>query len=110
MQDHETCSSLVEPDPITESPQSPTQTPDPITPSPPLPAPIPQPQISDLDLPIALRKGSCPCPSTRNPLDRFCSYTALSTDHHTFTTSLDSYSVLKNVTEALHNPGWFRAM
>ena len=29
MQDHETCSSPVEPDPITESPQSPTETPDP---------------------------------------------------------------------------------
>jgi hypothetical protein len=92
--DHETCGSPIEPDPTTQS-AAPASNP---------------PPISNLDLPIALRKVSRTCPSTRYPLDRFYSYAALSTHHRAFTMSLDSYSVPKNVSEALHNPGWFSAM
>ena len=97
-----------EPDPTTESAQSPTQAPDPPSSSPPIPTFSPPPHIFDYDLPIALRKESRTC--TRYPLNRFCTYAALSTDHRAFTTSLDSYSIPKNVAEALQHPGWFSAM
>ena len=57
---------------------------------------------SDLDLPIALRKGK------RNtyPISQFVSYSNLSKGHNTFLTTLDNFFVPKNIQEALEDPNW----
>ena len=59
----------------------------------------------NLDLPIALRKGTR---STRNPypIYNFLSYHRLSSSYHSFVSSLSSVSLPKNLCEALDHPGW----
>jgi len=63
----------------------------------------------NLDLPIALRKGTR---STRNPypIYNFVSYHRLSSSYHSFVSSLSSVSLPKNLCEALDHPGWRQAM
>ena len=56
------------------------------------------------DLPIALRKGKRTC--TQHPLCKFVSYSHLSSSFHSFTSSLDSCSAPKNMSEALSIPCW----
>ena len=58
----------------------------------------------NLDLPIALRKGTR---STRNPypIYNFLSYHFLSSLYHSFVSSLSFVSLPKNLCEALDHPG-----
>ena len=59
---------------------------------------------SDIDLPIALHKG------TRHPISHFVSYDSLSPGYSTFVSSLSFVSLPKSVPEALSHPGWQAAM
>lgn len=104
MQDHEPCTyplllhtlaSTTESDRTIESPPH---------------APNSPSHTSDLDFPMAFRKEPRNYPSTRYPLNHLCACTTLSTDHRAFTTSLDNYSVPKNVIDALQHLRWFSAM
>ncbi|KAJ9180876.1 hypothetical protein P3X46_009068, partial [Hevea brasiliensis] len=62
---------------------------------------------SDLDLPIALRKGKRSC---TYPISSFVSYNQLSSCSRCFVTSLDSVPIPNTVGEALSHPGWCDAM
>lgn len=64
--------------------------------------------MSDLDLPIALRKGTRN--STRYPLTHFISFHALSSSFHAFALSLSVISLPKHYQKALTHPGWWSAM
>ncbi|KAH9792938.1 hypothetical protein KPL71_004353 [Citrus sinensis] len=70
--------------------------------------PLPVPEVSDLDLPIALRKGTRN--STRYPLTHFISFHALSSSFHAFALSLSVISLPKHYQKALTHPGWWSAM
>ena len=83
------------------------------------PAPVPpstsltnpeqvQPTSSDDDLPIALRKGKRTC--TRHLISQSVSYSHLSPSFSSFISSLNSYSVPKNVSEALSMSEWTQTM
>jgi hypothetical protein len=61
--------------------------------------------VSNIDIPIALRKEPHNCPSTRYPLHHFCTYANLSTNHCVFTTHLDSNPISKNVIMVLQIQG-----
>ncbi|OIT31558.1 hypothetical protein A4A49_65736, partial [Nicotiana attenuata] len=63
----------------------------------------------NLDLPIALRKGTRTCKSTYS-VANFVSYDHLSSTSRSMIASLDSISVPKIVKEALNHPGWSDAM
>lgn len=69
--------------------------------------PDPSPPTSELDLPIAIRKGKRTC---TYPISSFVSYDALSPLSRAFTTSLESVTVPKSLSEALSHPGWTAAM
>ncbi|OIT33895.1 hypothetical protein A4A49_63580, partial [Nicotiana attenuata] len=80
------------------------------------PAPVPassDPPLPDppdnLDLLIALRKGTRTCKSTYS-VANFVSYDHLSSTSRSTIASLDSISVPKTVKEALNHPGWSDAM
>ena len=70
------------------------------------PAPT-DPPLSDLDLPIALRKGKRTC---TYPISSCVSYDQLSSSSRCFVTALDSISIPKTVIEALSHPDWRAAM
>lgn len=70
--------------------------------------PLPVPEVSDLDLPIALRKGTRN--STRYPLTHFISFHALSSSFRAFALSLSVISLSKHYQKALTHPGWQSAM
>ena len=57
---------------------------------------------SDLDIPIANRKGVRAC--TKYPLAYFVSYHHLGHNHKAFTTALSSETIPKNIIEILGNP------
>ncbi|OIT23525.1 hypothetical protein A4A49_64619, partial [Nicotiana attenuata] len=70
----------------------------------------PPPDLSEnLDLPIALRKGTRTCKSTYS-IANFVSYDRLSSTSRSLIASLDSISVPKKVKEALNHLGWSNAM
>ncbi|OIT35464.1 hypothetical protein A4A49_60424, partial [Nicotiana attenuata] len=80
------------------------------------PAPVPASSDSslpdppdNLDLPIALRKGTRTCKSTYS-VANFVSYDHLSSTSRSMIASLDSISVTKTVKKALNHPGWSDAM
>ncbi|XP_058000840.1 uncharacterized protein LOC131179109 [Hevea brasiliensis] len=62
---------------------------------------------SDLNLPIALRKGKRSC---TYPISSFVSYNQLSSCSRCFVTSSDSVPIHNIVGEALFHPGWCAAM
>ncbi|CAH9128156.1 unnamed protein product, partial [Cuscuta epithymum] len=73
----------------------------------PVPASSDLVSASDLDLPIALRKGTRSC---THPISSFVSYNQLSPASCSFIASVDSISVPKSVKEALSHPEWRHAM
>ncbi|CAH9074829.1 unnamed protein product [Cuscuta epithymum] len=73
----------------------------------PVPASSDLVSTSDLDLPIALRKGTRSC---THPISSFVSYSQLSPASCSFVASIDSISVPKSVKEALSHPEWRHAM
>jgi hypothetical protein len=69
----------------------------------------PPPQsTSDLDLPIAIRKGKRTC--TEHPISNCVSFGHLSPSFKEFSLSLSSLVVPKSYREALSHPGWRKAM
>lgn len=65
-------------------------------------------QPNDLDLPIALRKGTRTC--TQHPLCLSLTYQNLSPSHKAFLSNLHTIPVPKNLSEALGNKEWEEAM
>uniref|UniRef100_A0A2N9EHC7 Integrase catalytic domain-containing protein n=1 Tax=Fagus sylvatica TaxID=28930 RepID=A0A2N9EHC7_FAGSY len=69
----------------------------------------PPPQsTSDLDLPIAIRKGKRTC--TEHPISNCVSFDHLSPSFKAFSLSLSSLGVPKSYREAISHPGWRKAM
>ena len=66
------------------------------------------PIYSDLDLPIALRKGTISC--TQHPLANYISYHRLSPKYKSFLTTLSSIEIPKTVEDALKDRNWTKAM
>lgn len=64
-------------------------------------------ELSDLDLPMTLRKGQC---YFTYPIASYVSYDNLSTSSCSLVATLDSISIPKTVGEALAHPGWRAAM
>ncbi|KAH9763108.1 protein kinase domain-containing protein [Citrus sinensis] len=64
--------------------------------------------LSDLDIPIALRKGTRSC--AKYPLSNFVSYHNLSPPFYAFTSQLSSVEIPKNVQDALSVPEWKAAV
>ena len=87
-----------------EPPSSPLST-VPATLSPP---PSPPPPVSDLDLPIALRKGTRQC--TQYPLAHHVSPARLSPFYQSFALAVLTESIPKSYIEALQVPAWKEAM
>ena len=67
-------------------------------------APIVLAQDLDLDLPIALRKGTRAC--SKHPIAKYISYSNLSHNYKTFTTNISKLVVPRNIQEALDEPSW----
>ncbi|RVW25032.1 putative mitochondrial protein [Vitis vinifera] len=67
-------------------------------------APIVPAQDLDLDLPIALRKGTRAC--TKHPIVQYISYSNLSDNYRAFTTNISKLVVPRNIQEALDEPSW----
>ena len=63
---------------------------------------------SDLDVPIAVRKGVRTC--TQHPISNFVSYAHLSPSYKSFLSKIASVSVPNNVQDALADPKWKLAM
>lgn len=68
---------------------------------------LPQSSSSDLDLPIAHRKGKHSC---RHPISSFVSYNHLSSSSCTFISQLDSVTIPKFLSHALSHDGWRHVM
>ena len=66
------------------------------------------PTISNLDIPIALRKGVRSC--TEHPIAKQVSYHRLSKSHNAFTTKISHLFIPKTIPEALKNPDWKSAV
>ena len=90
--------------PAVEPPSSPPS-PGPATVSPP---PSPPPPVCDLDLPIALRKGTRQC--TQHPIAHHVSPSRLSPHYQTFALAVLTESIPKSYVEALQVPAWKAAM
>ena len=87
-----------------EPPSSPLCTgPAPLSPPPPSPPPV-----SDLDLPIALRKGTRQC--TQYPIAHHVSPARLSPSYQSFALAVLTESIPKSYIEALQVPAWKAAM
>ena len=65
-------------------------------------------EFNDLDLPIAVRKGTREC--TKHPISNFVSFHRLSPQHKTFLTTINSISIPQTLQEALRNKNWLHAM
>ena len=63
---------------------------------------------SDLNIPIALRKGIRSC--THHPISKFISYSKLSSPFRAFTSSLSDVVIPRNIEEALDSPQWKAAV
>ena len=72
------------------------------------PPPSPPPPLSDLDLPIALRKGTRQC--TQYPIAHHVSPTRLSPSYQSFALVVLTESIPKSYIEALQVPAWKAAM
>jgi len=59
------------------------------------------PNVSDLDIPIAHRKGTRQC--TKYPIANYLSYHRLSNSHKAFTSKITNLFVPKNIHEALND-------
>ena len=59
---------------------------------------------SNLDMPIALRKGVRTC--TQHPIEKYMSYGKLSQGYKAFVALLDSTHVPRNIQEAFQHPKW----
>ena len=72
--------------------------------------PLPESPVitSDLDLPIALRKGKRS--TTAHPISHFISYDHLTPSFHQFALSLSSMSLPRSYKEVLNNSAWKVAM
>ena len=70
----------------------------------PLPIVDPSLQTNDLDVPIALRKGTRTC--TQHPIQNFISYSKLSPSFLAFTTKLSEEEIPNSIHEALAIPRW----
>ena len=64
--------------------------------------------ISNLDLPIVLRKEKRQC--TQHPLSNFVSFENLSSSYRAFVSRLSSIKIPKSVQEALSDENWKKAM
>ncbi|CAN1754263.1 Retrovirus-related Pol polyprotein from transposon TNT 1-94, partial [Linum perenne] len=64
---------------------------------------IPQ-SDTDLDVPIAIRKGTRRC--TQHPIGSYVDYTGLSPKYRAFITNMDSIEIPKSIHEALQNSKW----
>ena len=71
-------------------------------------APIVPAQDLDIDLPIALRKGTRAC--TKHPIAKYISYSNLSDNYKAFTTNISKLVVPKNIQVALDEPSCKLAM
>ncbi|RVW64704.1 Retrovirus-related Pol polyprotein from transposon RE1 [Vitis vinifera] len=71
-------------------------------------APIVPAQDLDIDLPIALRKGTRAC--TKHPIAKYISYSNLSDNYRVFTTNISKLVVPKNIQVALDEPSCKLAM
>ena len=87
-----------------ESPSSPLST----VPAPLSPPPSPPPPASDLDLPIALRKGTQQC--TRYPIAHYVSPALFSPSYQSLALAVLTESIPKLYIEALQVPAWKAAM
>ena len=87
-----------------ESPSSPLST----VPAPLSPPPSPPPPASDLDLPIALRKGTRQC--TQYPIAHHVSPARLSPSYQSLALAVLTESIPKSYIEALQVPAWKAAM
>ncbi|XP_071909660.1 uncharacterized protein [Coffea arabica] len=65
-------------------------------------------QESDLDLPIAIRKGTRTC--TRHPISKYVSYDNLSPKYRAFTTEISKLVIPRNIKEALVDQNWKSAV
>ena len=72
------------------------------------PPPSPLPPVSDLDLPIALRKGTRQC--TQHPIAHHVSPARLSPLYQSFALAVLTESTPKSYVEALQVPAWKAAM
>ena len=72
------------------------------------PPPSPPPPVSDLDLPIALRKGTRQC--TQYPIAHHVSPARLSPSYQSFALAVLTESIPKSYIEALQVPAWKAAM
>ena len=70
--------------------------------------PILPTQESDLDLPIAIRKGTRTC--TRHPISKYVSYDNLSPKYRAFTTEISKLVIPRNIKEALDDQNWKSAV
>ena len=60
--------------------------------------------VSDLDIPIAQRKGTCQC--TKYPIANYLSYHRLSDNHKAFKSKITNLFVPRNIQEALNDSNW----
>lgn len=63
---------------------------------------------TDLDIPIAIRKGVRSC--TNHPIAKYMSYHKLSSEHKAFTSKISHLSIPRNIQEALECPKWKEAV
>ena len=63
---------------------------------------------SDMDLPIALRKGTRAC--TKHPISLFLTYQKLSHTHRAFLSNLHTIPIPRNQSKALRDKKWEDAM
>ena len=64
--------------------------------------------MDDLELPIALRKGTQTC--TQHLIKKFISYAGLSQPYRAFSSRLNNVQIPANIQEALSHPGWKQAV
>ncbi|XP_028067006.1 uncharacterized protein LOC114269855 [Camellia sinensis] len=64
----------------------------------------PIPSISDLDVPIAIRKGVRNC--IKHPIANYLSYQRLTKNHRAFTSRISHFFVSRNIQEALDDLNW----
>ena len=62
------------------------------------------PNVSNLDIPIAQRKGTRQC--TKYPIANYLSYHRLSDNHKAFTSKITNLFVPRNIQEALNDSNW----
>ena len=65
---------------------------------------LPINEFSDLNVPIAIRKGVRTC--TKHPIAKYLSYQRLSEKHRIFTCNISHLVVPRNIQEALDHPDW----